>query len=41
MPNLRSLVMDEFQRKVEKYETALKHLGPKMVEIKKERDEWQ
>ena len=30
--------MDELQRKVEKYETALKHLGTKMIEIKKERD---
>ena len=33
--------MDELKRKVEKYETALNHLGAKMRDIKKERDEWQ
>ena len=33
--------MDELQKKVEKYEKAFEHLLPKMMEMEKERNEWQ
>ena len=33
------LAMDELQRKVDKYESALKQLIPKLDEMKKERDD--